>query len=167
MKDLTVISDSSPIIALVKKRELSLLKVLFNEIIIPKAVYEELTDNPEYQEDQRRHLQEEINLGWIIVRELKTLKYPDLNLGKGEIEAINACFEIDDAILLVDERKGRNIAKSLNITVLGILGVLALAKKKAFRTVQEIEDNLEILINQGFYLSSDVILGFLKKIRKI
>ena len=167
MKELTVISDSSPIIAIVKKRELTLLKDLFQEILIPKAVYEELMKNPEYEEDRRRHLQEEIDLGWIKVTELKKLKYPNLSLGQGETEAINACIDVDDIILLIDERKGRNIAKSLNITVMGTLGVLALAKKKAFRTIQEIETNLENLINQGFYLSSDVILSFLKNIRKL
>ncbi len=36
----------------------------------------------------------------------------------------------------------------------------------ALRTLQELETNLENLIDQGFYLSSDVILGFLKNIKK-
>ncbi|GAH30367.1 unnamed protein product, partial [marine sediment metagenome] len=31
---------------------------------------------------------------------------------------------------------------------------------------QDILENLDLLIKKGFYLSSEVILGFLKKIRK-
>jgi len=37
MKKYTVISDSTPLIAFIKKNELTLLKNLFNEIIVPNA----------------------------------------------------------------------------------------------------------------------------------
>ncbi len=165
MKEIRVISDSSPIIALIKKEELSLLKKLFNNVIIPKGVYEELTDSLEYQEEQRKIFKNEFELGWITLKELKTVKYLDLPLGKGESEAINTCFEFENVLLLMDEKKGRNIAKSLQIKVLGTLGILSLARKNNIKTIQESETNLEKLIQQGFYLSSDVILGFLKNLR--
>lgn len=165
MSDLNIISDSSPVIALIKKGELSLLKNLFKKIVIPQGVYEELTDNPEYQEEQRKQFQDEYKLGWITIKQLETLKYPDLPLGKGETEAINACLEIENVLLLIDEKKGRTMAKSLNIRVIGTLGILALTKKKDLKTAQELETNLEKLIQQGFYLSSDIILRFLKNLR--
>ena len=39
-----------------------------------------------------------------------------LNLGKGEVEAINLCFEIKAPLLLIDEKKGRNIAQSYKLS---------------------------------------------------
>jgi len=105
------------------------------------------------------------NIGWIILKELKTLTYPNLPLGKGETEAINAYLSVNNVLLLIDEKKGRTLAKSLNIKVMGTLGILALARKKDMKTVQELETNLEKLIQQGFYLSSDVILRFLNNLR--
>ena len=165
MNDLNIISDSSPIIALIKKGELSILKNLFKRIIIPEGVYEELTEKPEYQEEQRKQFQNEYKLGWITLKKIEKLQYPDLPLGKGETEAINACLEIENVLLLIDEKKGRNMAKSLNIKVLGTLGILSLARKNNIKTVQELEINLERLVQQGFYLSSDIILRFLKYLR--
>ena len=39
---MTVISDTTPIISLIKINRLDLLQKLFNEILIPQAVYREL-----------------------------------------------------------------------------------------------------------------------------
>lgn len=41
-----VISDTTPLISLMKINRLSLLEPLFKEVLIPKAVYAELTENP-------------------------------------------------------------------------------------------------------------------------
>ncbi len=70
MTDSIFISNSSPLIAFIKKRELNLLKILFKEIIIPEAVYEELVEDKK-QENQVKVLKEAIKDGWIIIRKLK------------------------------------------------------------------------------------------------
>ncbi|MBD3195114.1 MAG: hypothetical protein GF317_08675 [Candidatus Lokiarchaeota archaeon] len=72
---------------------------------------------------------------------MEKLEYSDLPLGKGETESINTCLEYDNALLLIDEKKGRNLAKSLNINTLGTLGILLLIKKSGLRTIQELEIN--------------------------
>ncbi len=53
-----VISDTTPIISLLKIRRLDILKMLFHRIIIPNAVYKELTDNHQFQEEALRSIQE-------------------------------------------------------------------------------------------------------------
>ena len=40
-----VVSDTTPIISLIKINRLDLLKELFNEVLIPDAVFRELTTN--------------------------------------------------------------------------------------------------------------------------
>lgn len=162
-----IISDSSPLIALVKKQELTLLKDLFNNILIPKAVYDELIDENISNSDQILHLKREFEKEWIKVKKIKNFTYPDLGLGKGETEAINASFEmVDDVLLLIDEEKGRKVSKRLGITILGTLGILLLAKKRKLKTDNELKVNLNTLITQGFYLSSNVILRFLEELEK-
>jgi len=99
MTDFSIISNSSPLIAHIKKNELSLLKKLFKEIIIPEAVFEELIAKAKKQEEQVKLLNEAIKEGLIIVKKLKNYKITDLNLGKGEKEAINLCFEIENPLL--------------------------------------------------------------------
>lgn len=46
-----VISDTTPIISFLKIEKLDLLKKLYGKIIIPKAVYSELTNNAQYESE--------------------------------------------------------------------------------------------------------------------
>jgi len=165
MNDYSVVSNSTPLIAFIKKNEIFLLKSLFNKIIIPKAVYQEIINISKNLDKECNILEEEIKNNWIIVKEIKCLKFPEFNLGKGENEAINMCFEINNPLLLIDEKKGRIIAKSLKIEILGTLGILALAKKRGLKQYQQVFDNLDLLVRSGFYLSSDVILSFLNALK--
>lgn len=43
-----VISDTTPIIALLKVEQLELLKKLYKKVLVPQAVYRELTENLAY-----------------------------------------------------------------------------------------------------------------------
>ena len=43
-----VVSDTTPIIALLKADCLDLLKNMYGNVLVPKAVYRELTENPNY-----------------------------------------------------------------------------------------------------------------------
>jgi len=164
MKQYSVISNSTPLIAFIKKNELSILKNLFKEIIIPKAVYDEILNTPRTSNKEGEILKKELKKKWILIKEITTPKFPELNLGRSETEAINLCIELNNPLLLIDEKKARNIAKSLKIDVLGTLGILSLVNKRGLKNEQEILENLDLLIKKGFYLSSEVILGFLKKL---
>ncbi len=46
-----VVSDTTPIISLLKCHRLEILKELFKEIVIPEAVYNELTSNEKFPEE--------------------------------------------------------------------------------------------------------------------
>ena len=166
MKKYSVISNSTPLIAFIKKNELSLLKNLFDEIIIPRAVYNEIINIPKGLNQEKKVLDEEINKHWILIKDLKALKFPELNLGKGETEALNICLNLNNPLLLIDEKKSRNIAISLNIDILGTLGILAIMKKKGIKNEQQLLENLDFLIQKNFYFSSEIILTFLQEIKK-
>jgi len=64
----------------------------------------------------------------------------------------------------MDEKKGTSVAKAFKIRTLGTIGVLLLSKKRNIKTKGELLDNLQLLIKNNFYLSSEVITMFLKKI---
>lgn len=46
-----VISDTTPIISLMKSSQLTLLQKLYGTVLIPAAVYRELTENPAYAKE--------------------------------------------------------------------------------------------------------------------
>ena len=46
-----VVSDATPVISLLKINQLNLLHGLFQEVLIPQAVYDELTLNPAFEKE--------------------------------------------------------------------------------------------------------------------
>lgn len=73
-------------------------------------------------------------------------------LDAGEAEAIALAMEIGTALLLMDERLGRDTARHLGIRYTGVVGVLIEAKHKGF--VQAIKPLMDALRDlAGFRVS--------------
>lgn len=137
-----VVSDASPLVALSAVGKLDLLHALYGEVIVPAAVYREaVTDavgQPGYADRAAAT--------WLRVKSLtdRTLaeSFAD-KLDPGEAEAIALAVELSAELLLVDERKARQIAMGLGITITGVLGILAEAKQRGLIPgVKEVVDQL-------------------------
>lgn len=102
-----IISDTSCLIALYRIDQIDLLQKLFQSSVITDIVKHEYgQDLPE----------------WIRVVEVKnraTLHKLELSLDSGEASAIALSMETPDCTLIMDEKKGRKIAMSLDIKVIG------------------------------------------------
>ena len=46
-----IVSDTTPILSLLKVGRLGLLESLYHEIVVPQAAYDELTRNEEYKNE--------------------------------------------------------------------------------------------------------------------
>lgn len=154
-----VISDTSPIIYLSIVGRLDILKILFQRIIIPESVFNELTVHGKGQPGS----QEVLDSDWIEVRsctDMNLLKVLETQLDIGEAQAITIAQELEADLLLIDERLGRNVAKNLEIPIIGLLGIFNLAKNKGIVTnVKPIIDQL--ITNAGFRVSADLYRTFL------
>ena len=144
-----IISDTSPVTNLIKIGELDILRKLFQTIVIPQIVYEELCVL-----DKQKAILEQND--WIKVIALKdsTLKTALLlEIDKGEAEAIALAIELNADYLLIDEQAGRAIAEKLGVKITGIIGILIQAKQKGF--IIQVKPYLERLINEAsFRISS-------------
>ncbi len=147
--DKIIISDTSCLIALSKIEKLDLLRNLYQEIIITIDVYQEYGGSlPD----------------WIIITEVKDKqKQIDIEerLDKGEASSIALALEIDNAILIIDEIKGRKIAQSFNIDIIGTIGIILLADKKGL--VTDVTSLILRLVNEGFRLSDKLINKIIEK----
>jgi len=110
--DKIIISDTSCLIALSNIGLLYILNDLYSEVFITTEVKEEFGGElPNY----------------IIVLQVKDKQKQieiERSLDKGEASSKTLALEIPNSILIIDEVKGRNIAKSLNIEIIGTIGVL-------------------------------------------
>ena len=108
-----VVSNTSPLLNLAIIDQLDLLRQQFGEILIPKAVLEEL--RVEEMLPGSDHLREALVAGWLQVREVNNPSLVQLlqrDLDRGESEAIALALLLDADWIILDERDGRRIAKS-------------------------------------------------------
>ena len=124
-----VVSDTSPLSNLFIIGRLELLHQLFEKIVVPTAVMNELL------ELEKRGIDLSLirNAPWIEVVEVKhkdSIQKLLIDLDRGEAEAIVLAESMHADWLLIDETKGRNIAKLHGLRIVGLLGILLLAKEK-------------------------------------
>jgi len=138
-----VVSDTSPVTALLQVGQDRLLATLFGQVLIPPAVRAELlryhSALPDYLE----------------VRAIQNPQAVDAFrrvLDLGEAEAIVLAEECRAQYLLMDEKRGRSLAESRGLRVIGLLGVLLLAKKAGhLSSVRRLMEDLHS--KAGFFVS--------------
>lgn len=146
-----IVSDTSAISNLALIDHLWLLEAIYQTVLIPKAVAHELAaaNSPK--------ISTILELKWIqdksihdtqLVEQLQV----ERGLDTGEAHAIVLALELDADDLLIDERLGRQEVLRLGIPIIGILGVLVLAKQR--QLVSQVQPVMDSLINQaGFRVS--------------
>jgi len=151
-----IISDTSSITNLLQIGLIDILHVLYGEITITPAVRRELYHLPE----QEKQIEQ---IDWIKVKSpqdqgliVQLLEKIDL----GEAESIVLAIEEKAKYLIIDEFKGRLIADSYGIKIVGILGVLIQAKKE--KVIQDVKPHIDQLIAIGFRLDKKLIEKVLK-----
>jgi predicted nucleic acid-binding protein len=80
----------------------------------------------------------------------KLVENLNLELDRGEAEAITLALEINAELLLIDERLGRIVASRLGIEFTGVLGVLLEAKSKGL--IAQVKPLLDQLRISGFWM---------------
>jgi hypothetical protein len=126
-----VISDTSVITNLAAIEQLHLLSQLYNQVIIPEAVYRELTEI----EPPVPGKIEVKNAPWVEIRQVVNRSIvqqiqEQARLDIGESEAISLALELKADLLLIDERRGRMEANRLGLRITGLLGLLIEAKQR-------------------------------------
>ena len=159
-----VVSDTSPINNLAAINQLHLLQQLYGTVLIPEAVYQELTD-PDLPVAGAKEVQ---TFTWIQIRAVEDrtmLKALSSELDPGEAEAIVLALEMKAEQVLIDERRGRMIAARLNLHYTGILGVLVEAKSQGF--ISTVEPLLDDLINKaGFWVAEPLYKSVLRLVNE-
>ena len=76
-------------------------------------------------------------------------------LDEGERQAVALAFGLGkNVLLLMDDYAGRQAAKSLQIHVTGLVGLLVLAKQRGL--VEKVGSLVEELRNAGYWLSDEI-----------
>lgn len=154
-----VVSNTGPLIALATVNHLNLLEKLFSSIIVPQAVHDEITAGGLLAAGRSVYEQ----ATWIEVVEPVT---PDplllAQLDEGEAAVITLARIQDISLVLMDEQKGRKIARSIyGLEVIGSARVLVEAKQQGLlknvgKTIQAMRDN-------GYWIHERIVHYALEK----
>lgn len=145
-----VIVNSTPLIILCNIGQLSILKELYEEIVIPEAVYKEVTAKIDSA------CRQIISADWIHIERIKDnseKKMYKAKLHDGEVEVMILAQEDKKAeLVIIDDNAAKKTAKYLGLTVTGTIGIILKAKERGIIT--EIHSVLEDMKRKGFYISS-------------
>ena len=143
-----IISDSTALIVLFDLERIELLENLFEKVYITPVILKEIS----------------VKYPIVLPPFIKVEKLQDCTLFNalnmlldlGESEAIALAKEKNLSII-IDEKKGRKIAKELDLKVIGLLGVVYLNVKKGFLTKNEASEFVENAIEHGYRISRKMV----------
>ncbi len=160
-----VVSNTSPLINLAVIGYLDLLHQLYGQVIIPQAVYDEIVILGAGQPGAV----EVASSSWIKVVPIQNPAMAislQAELDQGEAEAVILAFELKAALLLIDERRGRQVATRFGLKITGLLGLLIEAKRQGL--IPRLKPLLDDLITQAsFWVKAELYQQVLQQVGEI
>ena len=159
---LHVVIDTDFLSSFLKIDRIGIIKEFFNveSVSIPVAVFTEIgkTDLVDIL----------VGTDWIKIKTVKDSAYSDFDaedfnvLGAGERECMGLCKSLSPHILLINDKKARQVAVNGNIAVLNISGFLLACKKSGFVGNDELSGIIYDLKNKDYFEFSKGELELLK-----
>jgi len=151
------VSNTTPIISLSSIGKIEILQEVFQEIIIPQAVYEEI-------KSKKGHGYHSVESSFIKVQPIQTEDHELLvsnTLDLGEAQTIVLAQEIKADNVIIDENLGYGVAKDYNLNAVRTLSILLKAKEE--NIISEVKPLIEEMILKGRWYSKRVYYLFLEK----
>ena len=163
-----IVSNATPLIHLAKIKKYSLLKSLYNKIIISHKVKIEIVDEgKKLNKPDALLIEKEIESGFIEVKKVNKLIETALELELGELSTLSLAKKIKINEVLIDETLGRTAAKIIGLIPRGTLYVLLKNLKLKNITFNDFLDILNQLIESGFRLKEEIYIKVIEEAKKI
>jgi len=146
-----IVINASPLIVLSRLELLDFSVSLFEELIIPNGVKEEILDGPEDKANK-----------WMIMKGKEYVRTIDRiepiiapwDIGKGETEVLSYTYQNHEFIAGIDDKAARKCAKAISVKVIGTIGIILRLKQQ--KRIESVKYYLKELNKQGFRLSPDI-----------
>lgn len=136
-----IISDTSCLIAFANMGRFDLLKAVCQTVIVTPEVAAEYKDPLP---------------GWIQIMSVKDAgktQFLSTFLGLGESSAIALALEVENALVILDDKKARRYAQSIGLAFTGIVGILSQAYRIGL--IEDVDDMVAKLRAIDFRLPPD------------
>lgn len=158
--DEPIVVNTGPVIALEACGQLSLLGALHSRVMMPADVAFELVRGASHGSSGPPG-----PLSWEWIEALPTTAIPPpllaAHLDPGEASVIALALEQGISLVLIDERRGRMVARTLGLRVTGSVGVLLRAKKAG--QLLSVRQCLDQMRTKGVWLSEQLRASVLRE----
>ena len=155
-----IVADASPLIALAKLDQLSLLNALFSVLHVPEMVVSEVTAD-QSRADARvlqgflaEYAEVHADTDDVFTQEIGRI------LDAGEVQALALAQSLGCGVMM-DELRGRKVAQRYNIRVVGILGILMQGKQQGL--IPKVGPLIECLQSENYRLSAALVASVLER----
>ena len=155
-----VVSDSTILIGLSKIGKLDLLKEIFSKVFIPEEVFKEVVERGK-KKPGYKVIKEAARIDTKPIKDKTQVNLLMASLEKGEAEVLALSKEIKADLILLDEEKARKSAVIAGFEIMGLLGLLVVAKNLGL--LKEIRSSIEDLKRKRFRISDKIVEEALKK----
>ena len=146
-----IVVNSSPLIAFAILQKLNLLPILFTDILIPQAVYDEVTEHGKpHAESLRVFAQGKV----VSAQNQMAVQLLTQDVDRGESEVIVLALENGITDVLIDDAKGRRFASLNGVNPIGTVGILLRAKQQGH--IELIKPLLDLLIANRIRIGADL-----------
>lgn len=152
MPERTVVINTTPLIALVAADGLEALPLLYQRVIVPLEVAEEIRAGGK----DGFGVAEIAAARWLEIQTARTdiPAYLVNALDRGEAAVIATALDRSIPLVCIDEAVGRRVARLSGLTLTGSLGVLIKARQRGFPV--DIRDAIDRMRERGIWLSQEV-----------
>ena len=147
-----IVLNASPLILLCNSELDFILPELFDDIVVPTAVWQEIMSGSHLD----RAVQTLPDLTWL--KQESIMPVPEVvrwDLGAGETEVVSFAFTHRNYIPVVDDMLAKKCANSFGLKTMGTGAVLILAKDRGL--IPSVEETLRKLQKIGLWISEAVI----------
>lgn len=161
------VSDATPLIHLSKISKISYLKSIFNKILIPNEIFDEVVNKGKALNKKEVIVIEKlIEENFIVVIDADyKIEIPNLHLG--ELKAIALCKKLKVKNLLIDEKEGFDAAILLGLNPLRTTALLLRLLNKKLIKFNDYKESLLNLSESGYFLSAETYEKLLEAGRKV
>lgn len=147
-----IVSDTSPICYLLLIEKIEILPALYNVVIIPQAVADELSSVYAPSLIQNWIAQPP---SWLQIESVTIINDPQLEkLDLGEREAILLAEKLEADLVILDDKSARQIATDRGLNIIGLLGIL---KDGAKLNLLGLKITFEQLREVGFWVAPNLL----------
>ena len=157
MPDRAIVVNTTPLISLAAASCLEALALLYQRVIVPLEVAEEIRAGGAHG----LGVPELVGTPWLEVQSSNAVipVYLANTLDRGEAAVIATALESGIRLVCIDETVGRRVARLAGLDLTGSLGVLIKAKQRGFPVV--IREAAGRMREKGIWLSEQVIAAAL------